>query len=196
MKRSLLFISVLVSMVSVLRAQGPVTITAVDSITRPYNITAYAANDVVNDSTFTRMLRFKNSNIRTLASGAAVTNDSGVVENKGGGGVIVSALLTVGDSANTANGSFKLLLFRDTIVNVADNAAWATAAYYNTRLVGEIDFSLTNNGTASNYSYVTGAWPFSCASDDRYIYGVLIAKAAYQPVRAQKFIIKLNIIRN
>lgn len=189
MKRSILLISIILAMVSGLQAQAPINIVAVDSITRPYNITQYTANDVVNDSTFTRMLRFKNTVINN-------TNDSGLVVNKGFGGFITGALLSVGDSANTTNGQFKLLLFRDTIVNVADNAAWATAAYYNTRQVGEIDFSLTNNGTASNYSYVAQTLPFSCAVDDRYLYGVLLAKAAYQPTRGQKFIIKLFITRN
>ena len=44
------------------------------------------------------MLRFKNTNIITA-------NDSGLVVNKGGAGIILSALLTVGDTANTANGT-------------------------------------------------------------------------------------------
>lgn len=189
MKRTLIVISLLVSFLTAARAQSQVTIIAADSITRPYNITQYSINDVVNDSTFTRMLRFKNVNIWNA-------NDSGLVVNKGGSGIIVSALLSVGDSANTA-GQFKLLLFRDTVVNVADNAVWATAAYYNTRQVGEIDFSLTGNGTTSNYSFVTGLnIPFSCATDDRYLYGVLLTKNTFQPVRAQKFILKLGIIRN
>lgn len=187
MKRIITLLISLLAAVVTLQAQT--TITAIDSITRPYNITQYTANDVVNDSTFTRMLRFKNVNIAT-------SNDSGLVVNKGGSGVIVSALLNVGDSANTT-GTFKLLIFRDTVTNVADNAAWATAAYYNTRMVGEIDFALTNNGTASNYSFVTGLnIPFSCATDDRFLYGVLLAKNAFQPTRAQRFIIKLGIIRN
>ncbi len=182
--------ALLIILSSIVLSQTQVTITAIDSITRPFNYTTYAANDVVNDSTFTRMLRFKNTNIITA-------NDSGLVVNKGGAGIILSALLTVGDTANTANGNFKLLLFRDTVTNVADNAAWATGAYYNTRQIGEIDFALSNNGTASNYSYVTGLnIPFSCATDDRYLYGVLLAKAAFKPTVNQRIIIKLGIIRN
>jgi hypothetical protein len=190
MKKALLFISlVLCLFTGQIYAQSPVTIVAVDSLTRAWNITQYSANDVVNDSNYTRLLRF--STVSVNSSGTTP------VMNKGFGGVVISALLTVGDSANTTNGSFKLLLFRDTVVNVADNAAWATAAYYNTHFLGEIDFALTNNGTASNYSYVTGLnLPFQTASDDRNIYGVLLAKAAYTPVRGQKIIVKLGLIRN
>ena len=190
MKKTLLLISIALCLITRQTfSQAPVTIVATDSMTRAWNITQYTANDVVNDSNYTRLLRFSTVNV----------NNGGTtpVINKGLGGVVISALLTVGDSANTTNGSFKLLLFQDTVVNVADNAAWATAAYYNTRMIGEIDFALTNNGTTSNYSYVTGLnLPFQTASDDRNIYGVLLAKAAYTPVRGQKIIVKLGLIRN
>jgi hypothetical protein len=190
MKKALLFISlVLCLFTGQIHAQAPVTIIATDSITRPWNHTAYSANDVVNDSNYTRMLKFSTVSV----------NNSGTtpVMNKGFGGVVISALLTVGDSANTTNGSFKLLLFKDTVANVADNAAWATTALTNSNLVGEIDFALTNNGTASNYSFVTGLnLPFQTASDDRNIYGVLLAKAAFKPTVAQKIILKLGLIRN
>jgi hypothetical protein len=190
MKKALLLISIVLCLFTgQIHAQAPVTIIATDSITRPWNHTAYTANDVVNDSNYTRMLKF--STVSVNSSGTTP------VMNKGFGGVIISALLSVGDTANTANGSFKLLLFRDTVVNVADNAAWATAAYYNTRQIAEIDFALTNNGTASNYSYVTGLnLPFQTESDDRNIYGVLLAKAGFKPTVAQKIIIKLGLIRN
>lgn len=190
MKKILLTVILVLTAFTCSQAQTPITIVAVDSITRAWNITQYTANDVVNDSNYTRMLRFATDSINT-------STPKSLVQYKMSGGVIVSALLTVGDSTNTTNGNFKLLLFRDTVVNVADNVAWATAAYYNTRMIGEIDFALTNNGTTSNYSFVTGLnLPFQTATDDRYIYGVLIAKAAFTPVRGQKFIIKLGLIRN
>ncbi len=171
-------------------AQTPLTIFATDSLIRPYNGTAYAANDVVNDTlTGNKLLTFKTQNVK----GSGI----GIVTAIGLGGTIISALLTAGDTANTANGTFKLLLFRDTVANVADNAAWATAAYYNTRFIGEIDFTLAANGTTSNYSYVDSlGMPFQCETDDIYLYGVLLAKAAYQPAANQKFIIKLGIVRN
>ena len=190
MKKALLLISIVSALFHTQAlAQAPITIVAVDSMTRAWNITQYTANDVVNDSNYTRMLKFSTVSI----------NSSGTtpIMSKGFGGVVISALLTVGDSANTTNGNFKLLLFNDTVAVAADNAAWATAAYYNTRMIGEIDFALTNNGTTSNYSYVTGLnLPFQTAADDRNIYGVLLAKGAYTPVRGQKIIVKLGIIRN
>lgn len=172
-------------------AQTPVTIIAADSLVRPPNGTQYTANDVVNDSTTAsnKILIFQTTSINS--------SGTGVVVNKGMGGIITGAVLTAGDSANTANGNFKLLLFRDTIPSSADNAAWATSAYFNALFLGEIDFALTNNGTTQNYSDVTGlSKAFQCASDDTKIYGVLLAKAAFTPAFRQKFIIKLFIVRN
>lgn len=191
MKKALLLISIITCLLSTTAsAQTPITIVAVDSMTRAWNITQYTANDVVLDSNYTRMLRFATDSVNSASPKTPV-------QFKGGGGVVLSALLEVGDSANTTNGNFKLLLFRDTVAVVADNLAWTTAANTASQFIGEIDFALTNNGTTMNYSYVTGLnIPFQTTRDDRYIYGVLLAKAAYTPVRGQKIIIKLGLVRN
>jgi hypothetical protein len=190
MKKALLLISIIACFISTASAQTPVTIIAVDSMTRAWNITQYTANDVVLDSNYTRMLRF-------TTDGAAAASPETPILNKRGGGVILSGLLEVGDSANTTNGNFKLLLFRDTVAVVADNVAWTTAVNTASQFLDEIDFALTNNGTTMNYSYVTGLnIPFQTTRDDRNIYGVLLAKGAYTPVRGQKIIVKLGLVRN
>lgn len=179
---------------TIAHAQTSPTITASDSLVRPANATAYAANDVVNDSATAAndILIFKTP---TFNASGTVTGTTGVVVNKGMGGLIVSAMVTT-DTANTTNGTFRLLLFNDTVTVAADNAAWASSQTSNARSVGHIDFALESNGGSYPQAYVTGlSLPFQCAPDDTKLYGVLIAKAAYTPKVNGKIIIKLGIIR-
>lgn len=165
--------------INIAGAQTSPTVFVQDSVTRLYNATAYTANDVVTDS----------------LSKVFIFND--VVTTKGFGGIINTAILTADSTTVTTNGNFKLLLFTDSVVTAADNAAWATSNYYNNRLIGEVDFALTNNGTAQNYSIMTGNLvTFQTAPKHKKLYGILLAKAAYTPARGQKIIIKLGVIRN
>lgn len=189
MKRIISFLSASLFLFGVLFGQTPGTITAVDSLITAANGTQYTANDVVNDTASTaKLMRFQTVSISS--------SGTGVVVNKGMGGIIVGATLTAGDSANTTNGNFRLLLFKDTVGVVADNVAWATAAYYNTRFIDYIDFQLTNDGTTALYATASTSIAFQTETDDRYIYGVLLAKAAYTKAFRQKFIVKLRIVRN
>jgi len=159
-----------VSMAMAQEPKNPVNIVS-DSLVRTTNVTAFAVNDVVNDSTtaYNKILAFKYAG-----------------KNAKGTGVIVSASLEV-DSALTTNGSFRLLLFSDSVAVAADNAAWVPSHASNARFIGSVDFSLDMNqsaGAGAAMSYVNGlVIPF--ASSGRlaggYIYGVLIAKAAYVP---------------
>jgi hypothetical protein len=186
--------ALLVLFITLAQAQTPVTIIASDSLVRPANATAYAANDVVNDSATAAndILIFKTP---TFNSAGTVTGTTGVVVNKGMGGLIVSALVTT-DTANTTNGTFRLLLFSDTVTVAADNAAWASSQTSNARSIGHIDFALESNGGSYPQAYVTGlSLPFQCAPDDTKLYGVLLAKAAYTPKHNGKIIVKLGIIR-
>lgn len=172
-------------------SQTSQTIVAIDSLVRPANATAYAANDVVNDSlsSSNKFLVFKNMTIKA-------TNDTFVVTSKGGGGLITSATLTT-DTSNTTNGTFKLLIYKDTIPNVADNAAWVSYGVYNKYFVHDIDFSLTSNGSNAAYAAVSNlSIPFQCTSDNIRLYGVLLAKGAYTPKINGHIIVTLGIIRN
>lgn len=190
MKRSLFL---LVSLIGMLQAQTPMTITALDSLIRPANGTQYTANDQVNDTASTaKILTFKTDSAWT-------SSPTTVGVSRGSGGIIVGATLTAGDSANTTNGSFRLLLFNGPVGVVADNAAWSTSSYYATRFIDYIDFQLTNDGTTMNYATASGlsiAFQTSIPRSDRNIYGVLLAKGAYTPAFRQKFIVKLRIVRN
>jgi hypothetical protein len=185
----------LVLFVTLAQAQTPFTIIASDSLVRPANATPYGANDVVNDSATAsnKILIFKTPTFNTAGT---VTGTTGVVINKGLGGLINSAIITT-DTANVTNGTFKLLIFSDTVAVAADNAAWVPSGTSGARLLGEIDFALVSNGGSNPYAYVSGLGiPFQCAPDDTKLYGVLLAKAAYTPKVNGKVIVKLGIIRN
>ena len=157
------------------------------TITRPSNATTYAANDVVT-TTDTTFVKFTPVN-----------------RNLGGGGLIFAALLEA-DTANVANATFRLYVFRDTsssqgaaISRIGDNAAFTWLTDYRYKLVGTIDFSLSTAGTGSTsaYSYISGFTnPFITNINSRYLYGQLVATGAYQPKNGGKFYIKLWILKD
>jgi len=154
-----------------------------DSIVRPNNATPYSANDVVNDtaSANNRLFRFK-----------------WALRPNSNSSIVLSSSLEV-DSGNTTNGSFRLLLFSDTVGTAADNAAWTPAYANNANFLGSIDYSLDRNqaaGAGAAMSYVTGLnIPFHSIEGGRFIWGVLIAKAAYTPKTLGKYRIKLGLLR-
>lgn len=153
-----------------------------DSLIRPANATAYAVNDVVNDSlsSSNKILAFKHAS-----------------KNADGSGVIVSAVMEA-DTANVTNPYFRLLLFKDSVASVADNAAWVPTHAYNARYIGSIDFALVSNGTGSAIGESQNLLiPFVSAGRlaGGYIYGVLIAKGAYTPGHNGKIRVKLGILR-
>ena len=156
----------------------PIYVTS-DSIVRPANATAYAVNDVVNDS---------NSTAKRFIFPY-------VVKPGGRSSIILSALMEV-DTANTTNATFRLLLFTDTVGTVADNAAWTPAHANNDLYVGAIDFSLASNGTGTAMGESFGLnIPFHKTEGDARLYGVLLAKGAYTPKHLGKVRIKLGILR-
>lgn len=179
MKKTLIAVLLTIAVASSCsNAQTTSTVFVQDSVIRLYNATQYTANDVVTDS-LSKIFIFPD-----------------VVTTKGFGGIINTAIMAI-DANNTTNASFKLLIFNDTIVTAADNAAWSASSYYNKRLVGQVEFGLTSDGTAQSYSIVTGnLGSFKTASKHKKLYGVLLAKAAFTPSAALKITITLGIIRN
>jgi hypothetical protein len=163
----------------VLQAQTNPVVTLIDSVITKSVVAAYAANDVVNDSltAVNKLFRFE-----------------GVVTTKGYGALLQTAILSV-DTPNTVNGSFKLLLFKDTLANQADNAAWVSSGTYNKNYVGSVEFSLATNGSAVAVAEATPGLAVNVANNKVRLYGVLLAKGAYTPKQYMKVIISLSFIR-
>lgn len=156
--------------------------------TRPAtNATQYAAGDVVRDTaTITRKFL-------PITVGR---------ETNGSSGYIISASL-VTDTANTATGTFSLLLFRDTLgmgANLpADNAAYTfNIAAHDKHFVGLINFTLSAYGLLHSRAFASDLRvPFDLRSTStKQLWGVLIATGAYTPANGGKFIIRLTSQQN
>lgn len=150
------------------------------AFTRPADVTAYAANDAVNNST----------------TAPVILTFTGAARVAAGSGYIVGARIQKSTVAVT-NASFRLHIYHTTVTMINDNTA-NTVLYANaTKRVGAIDFSMTSDGSdgaeAQDFSL---RMPFKCDTADTALYGVLTAKAAYTPGNAEQFTIELTVDRN
>jgi hypothetical protein len=157
------------------------TVLVSDSLIRPGNGTAYAINDVVNDS----------------ASSAKILRFVNVARSSGGSGYVTSVSVFA-DTANSANAWFRLYLFADSVVSAADNAAFPQLAAWNNTLIDYVDLVLTSGGSGSTAAFGTAnGWNkvFRTGTNSRNLYGILVAQAAYTPKWWGKFTVTLSVHR-
>jgi len=167
----------------VLTVKNGANVTA--SFTRPANSTAYAAQDIVSDS----------------SSGPS----QGIVfqlDGKYDGQMfaIKQATMTA-DTNNVANGTFDLHLFADTVSAGVDNAAFnmKSADVVSGKYLGKVAFTLGRSGTSGTVAVAhvsPGAGSVAgiqgkLANGKQTIYGILVATAAYQPKWAGTFTLQL-----
>lgn len=147
------------------------------SFTRRNDTTAYAAEDVINNST---------------SSPSLLTFTSSDISLQGGQSFIAKTLRVITDSSTTTNASFRLYLLKSTQTAIADNSAQTLLYTNRSKRIGYIDFTLTSGGTGSDCAeaMVTDVnIPFKLSSGA--IYGYLVAKAAYTPTSGQNFTFEL-----
>ena len=150
------------------------------TFTRPNDTTTYAAFDSISNST-------SSPTAMTFAASARAA---------GGSGLILSAR-HIKNSATTANATFRLHLYRDTIAAVNDNAQYPLLWANRANRIGHIDFSHTTMGTGSDSSSSLVTYvglPFIAAGTA--LYGRLIALAAYTPAAQEQHFIELQIAQN
>jgi len=156
------------------------------TFTRPANTTAYAAGDVICDST---------SAPSDLTVEAARVN--------GGGGIITDVLLV--DSANqSTDPQLELWLFTASPTRSNDNAALAladadlgnlvgvvTVAEFGTAFVGN-----TASGASGNLAFHAKGLNigFRCAAGEKTLHWLLVARNAYTPVSGEKFTVVLKTV--
>jgi len=166
------------------QSTGGITKLVAASFTRPNDITAYAANDAVNDSVTT----------------PTALNFSGAARVTGGTGVIAS-LRASKNSATTTNASFRLHLYRSDPSGVAtlsaDNAQFAL--FWTARLIrlGFVDFTFVTAGTGSDMAtaIVDGInRPYVCTGTS--LYGRLQALSAYTPTANEIFHFELGLLQD
>lgn len=159
-------------------------------LTRPANTDAYAAKDVVSDSTSA-------PTVLTFANFARVNQ---------GSGIIVRARLMTDQKTCTAG--FRLHLFHTAPTAINDNSPYLLLYANAANRIGMIDFPAmtsedSTNSTAaatmrpsSDGSYGTPNLWYQAAAASRAIYGVLETTSAFTPASGQKFFIELAAIND
>lgn len=157
--------------------------------TRPADTTAYAAGDVIADST----------------SAATTITFPGCAGNADETGRIVSALLM--DGANQATKlNADLFLFHTAPASYGnDNGAFTPTDAEMNNLVGAISLDGTTAANLKEGDATSGAGgnvliqqtglsiPFRCVAGSTKLYGVLVARNVYTPVSGETFRIKLGV---
>lgn len=156
------------------------------NFTRPADTNAYAAGDVVNNST----------SAPTVLTFARST--------KGEHGFSILQTATIIDSANQATKPDLLLYLFDTTVTADnDNAAFTPTDTELATLLHIIAFPASawvsgdaTSGAGGNCACNAQALqlPIQTKASDNAIYGVLVANAAYTPVSGESFTIRLGLI--
>ena len=156
------------------------------SFTRPSDTTAYAAGDVVCNST----------------SAPVIMTFAGAVNTDFQMGVIAQATLI--DSANQSTKlDAELWLFDTTVTMDNDNAAFTPTDAECATLVGIVPFSTaywksgdaTAGAGGNAVCHVQGlSIPFNVVHASNALYGILVARNAYTPVSAESFTVRLHII--
>lgn len=154
-------------------------------LTRPADTTAYAAKDVISDST-------SSPSVLTFANFARVNE---------GSGMIIRARLMTHQKTNTA--SYRLHLFHTAPPAINDNSPY-TLLYANAaNRIGAVDFGAMATEDATNSTAAAsmrpsadGGYPtpnlwFQATSGSRAIYGILETLSAFTPASGQKFTVEL-----
>lgn len=149
-----------------------------DSITRPANVTAYAAGDVIAEATTNDHFAFARF-LRGLGSD---------------GVTIRNAKLTSSVNAGT-NLDGVLYLFSSDIAEVGDNAAFAPTDAEILTCLGSISFptaSWEDMGAAGDICIASGVDLYTRPGAFT-VYGVLVARNAYTPTSGEVFTVDLEI---
>ena len=153
------------------------------SFTRPSDTTAYAAQDVVSNSTTAPALL-------TFSSAARAT---------GGSGVIMSAR-HMKNSTTTTGATYRLHLYKvSTITPINDNAQFTMLYANRANRIGFIDFNHAVAGTGSDCTNSLTTFvnlPFVCDAAASAIYGILTVTSAYTPTSGEQHFVELAIAQN
>ena len=167
---------------SPLPVNGTQVATAV-SFTRPADTTAYAALDVVSNST----------------SAPSLLVFSNAARNLGGSGLILSAR-HMKNSTTTAGASYRLMLYGHNVVTPINDNSPFTMLYANrTTRIGYIDFTHSAGGTGSDSTSALSTFinlPFVCNAAHTSLWGILTVTSAYTPTSAEQHYIQLSVVQN
>lgn len=153
------------------------------NFTRPADTTAYAAQDVVSNST----------------TAPSLLTFSGVGRVNGGSGVILSAR-HLKSGTTTTGATFRLHLYTvNTVSLINDNAPHAMLYASRASRVGFIDFTHSVAGTGSDCTNALATFvnlPYVCDAATTALYGRLVVTSAYTPTSGEQHFIELGVVQN
>jgi len=162
-------------------AAGRIRVITSQTITRPADTTAYAANDLVANS--------------VTAGSVTPFLFTGVVAQQGYRTKIRRAGANLSGTAVT-NGNFRLHLFTAApTVAAGDNAALAVATNVD-KYIGYVDIVLAVAGALGNNGWSVAAWgafPAFLSTTSASLWGLLQATGAYTPASAETITLKLEV---
>lgn len=143
------------------------------SVTRPANVTAYTAGDVMGHATGNALEFFTEANGR------------------------IRGAVFIDSTAEVTKPEFDLFLFDAEPTVADDNAAFAPTDAQMKRLVGVISFLAANFkvGGANGATILEGR-DLPYFAPDRKLYGVMVARNAYVPVSEEEFTLRLMVEPN
>ena len=150
------------------------------SFTRPADTTAYAAQDVVSNST----------------TAPTVLTFGNVGRINGGSGLILAARHL---KSSTVAASYRLHLYRVAPTAINDNAQFALLYANRASRIGFIDFSHLAGGTGSDSTHALATFtnlPFVCDAASASLFGLLVAAAGYTPTSGEQHFIELGFVQN
>lgn len=152
------------------------------TFTRPSDTTAYAAQDVVCNSTSSpSLITFVNAG-----------------RYPGSSGLIVSARHMKSSTATTG-ASYRLHLYRVAPTAINDNAQFAMLYANRVNRIGFIDFTHGIAGTGSDCTNALSTFvnlPFLCDAAGSNLFGILTVTAAYTPTSGEQHFIELHVAQN
>lgn len=152
------------------------------SFTRPADTTAYAAQDVVSNST----------------SSPVVLTFSGAARANGGSGIILAAR-HLKNSTTTTGATYRLHLYKVAPTAINDNAPFTLLYANRASRIGFIDFNHATGAAGSDSSNALTTivnLPFVCDAAASSLFGILTVTSAYTPTSGEQHFIELSISQN
>lgn len=152
------------------------------SFTRPADTTAYAAQDVVSNST----------------SSPAVLTFAAAGRYPGSSGIILSAR-HMKSSTSTSGATYRLHLYRVAPTAIADNAPFTMLYANRANRVGFIDFLHSAAGAGSDCTNALSTFvnlPFLCEASTVNLFGILTVTGAYTPTSGEQHYVELHVAQN
>ena len=154
----------------------------VAEFTRPSDTTAYAAKDVISDST---------------SSPTYMTFPNPVRTNSAGGYVVKARIMSDSTAPSTASVVFKLHLFHTAPTAINDNTAYTMLyANRNKRIVVITFPAAATEGTGSDSCHArvsNDTVAFLVDDSSNVLYGILETDTAFPPASGQRFYVELII---